>query len=152
MFSLDYHEATKHHFNRFARSSGYLDWSTQPDPFRRFDGAPLIELPRTPVLPDVPYDALFEGGIEPAEINAETVGEFLRCSMGLSAWKQYQASRWALRVNPSSGNLHPTETYLVWGGRVSHYAPREHAIEERCLFDVHAAASWHGTPEAERPG
>ena len=118
--------------------SGYLDWATQPDPFRRFDGALLIELPHTPASPDVPYNALFDGGIEPAEINAQTVGEFLRCSMGLSAWKQYQASRWALRVNPSSGNLHPTETYLVWGGRVSHYAPREHAIEERCLFDVHA--------------
>ena len=29
-----YHEQTKHHFNRFARSLGYLDWATQPAPFR----------------------------------------------------------------------------------------------------------------------
>ena len=25
--------STKHHFNRFARSLGYLDWATQPNPF-----------------------------------------------------------------------------------------------------------------------
>ena len=33
------------------------------------------------------------------------------------AWKQYGASRWALRVNPSSGNLHPTEAWIVRGPR-----------------------------------
>ena len=51
--------------------------------------------------------------------------------MGLSAWKQYASSRWALRVNPSSGNLHPTEAYVVADGRVCHYAPKEHALEVR---------------------
>ena len=54
--------------------------------------------------------------------------------MGLSAWKQYGAARWALRVNPSSGNLHPTEAYVVWEGAVCHYAPREHLLEERCVL------------------
>ena len=54
--------------------------------------------------------------------------------MGLSAWKQYGQSRWALRVNPSSGNLHPTEAWIVHDGRVFHYAPKEHALEERCVL------------------
>lgn len=141
MFALHYHDATKHYFNRFARSLGYLDWATQPDPFRRYDGAPLIELAREPIAGDVPYDALF-GSLtndrHALPINQRTIGEFLRCSMGLSAWKQYQASRWALRVNPSSGNLHPTECYIVWDGRVCHYAPREHALEVRCEIDARA--------------
>jgi hypothetical protein len=39
-----YHDSTKHHVGRFARSSGYLDWATQPDPFRRFAGAALVDL------------------------------------------------------------------------------------------------------------
>ena len=43
-----YHERTKHHYRRSAASLGYMDWATQPDPFRRYDGAPLIRLP----LPD----------------------------------------------------------------------------------------------------
>ena len=59
MFAAQYHDATKHHFNRFARSLGYLDWATQPDPFRRYADAPLVELPRAPLATAVPYDALF---------------------------------------------------------------------------------------------
>jgi hypothetical protein len=44
-----YHEETKHHFFRYARALGYLDWANQPDPFRRFAGAPLF-----PVVPPAP--------------------------------------------------------------------------------------------------
>ena len=128
-----YHEATKHSFNRFARSLGYLDWAAQPDPFRHYDGAPRLDLPRAVLRPDVPYHALFDGTARPAPIDEAAIGEFLRCSMGLSAWKQHQKSRWALRVNPSSGNLHPTECYVVLDGRVCHYAPREHALEVRAV-------------------
>jgi SagB-type dehydrogenase family enzyme len=136
LLALRYHEATKHHFDRFARSLGYLDWATQPSPFRRFDGAPLLELPRRPLAERARYEALFDGGVEPRRVDLAAIGEFLRCSMGLSAWKQFGASRWALRVNPSSGNLHPTETYVVWQGRVHHYAVREHALEQRSALDA----------------
>ena len=80
----------------------------------------------------MPYAALYDGSADAAPIDERTIGEFLRCSLGLSAWKQSGASRWALRVNPSSGNLHPTEAHIVWNGRVCHYAPREHALEVRC--------------------
>ena len=46
---------------------------------------------------------------------------------------------WYLRMNPSSGNLHPTEAYAVlpaleWlpgGAGVYHYAPLDHALEQR---------------------
>ena len=71
-----------------------------------------------------------------------------RCSLGLSAWKQIRSSRWALRVNPSSGNLHPTESYLIRDGRVHHYAPREHALEERCDLGSEAWARF----SAGKPG
>ena len=150
MIALEYHDATKHHFNRFARSLGYLDWSTQPDPFRRYADAPLVELPRAALAGPVPYDDLFvpfdvASGFsrkKPRPIDIDSIGEFLRCSMGLSAWKQFGSSRWALRVNPSSGNLHPTETYVIWQGRVCHYAVREHALEERCVLDDAAWAPY----------
>jgi len=135
VFALQYHQSTKHHFNRFARSPGYLDWATQPDPFRRYAGAPLVELPRDAVAADVPYSALFDGRVAPRPIDDRSVAEFLRCSMGLSAWKRFRQSRWALRVNPSSGNLHPTEAYVLRDARVCHYAPREHALEDRAVLD-----------------
>ena len=138
MTAVRYHEATKHHFHRFARALGYLDWATQPDPFRRYHGAPVRTLPRSSgpaaLAAAVPYRALYELGAASQPIDERSIGEFLRCSMGLSAWKQYGQSRWALRVNPSSGNLHPTEAWIVHDGRVCHYAPKEHALEERCVF------------------
>lgn len=132
----EYHHRSKHQFGRFARSLGYLDWATQPSPFRRFDGAPLISLPREPLHQDVPWGALFTGGRRPSPLTDVSVGEFLRCSLGLSAWKSYGQQRWALRVNPSSGNLHPTEGYVVWHRRVLHYAPDVHAVEERGLLPI----------------
>ena len=140
MIALQYHHATKHHFNRFARSLGYLDWATQPDPFRRYAGAPVVALSRDAMAADRPYSALYNRDRVSAQpIDDRSIADFLRCSMGLSAWKQYRQSRWALRVNPSSGNLHPTEAYVIRDGRVFHYGPREHALEHRATFD---AQSW----------
>ena len=83
------------------------------------------------------------------------VGDVLRHALGLSAWKQFGESRWALRVNPSSGNLHPTEAYVVAGAiaglgdapGVYHYAPDRHALERRCAFD---AAAWPAAVDGAR--
>ena len=137
--ALHYHQVTKHHFNRFARSLGYLDWATQPDPFRRYAGAPVIPLSRDSVASEQSYTSLYERDGAASAIDDRSIAEFLRCSMGLSAWKQHRQTRWALRVNPSSGNLHPTEAYLLRLGDVYHYAPREHALEQRARID---RAAW----------
>ena len=40
----------------------------------------------------------------------------LEYALALSARKQAGGARWALRVNPSSGNRHPTEGYVLVGG------------------------------------
>jgi nitroreductase len=139
----DYHERTKHRFDRFAAALGYLDWKSQPDPFRRFAGSALHELP-LPQLRDTPYANLFRpGSIPPAPLDLGSLSRLLRLSLSLTAWKEIRASRWALRANPSSGNLHPTEGYLVLpavaglagGPGVWHYAPREHGLERRADLD-----------------
>src|SRR5438552_6886298 len=96
-----YHDGTKHSFRGFARSLGYLDWASQPRPFRAFAGAQIFPLHPTP-------------GVSAAG-HAAAIGDVLRHSLGLSAWKRFDKSRWALRVNPSSGNLHPTEGYVICG-------------------------------------
>jgi SagB-type dehydrogenase family enzyme len=83
-----------------------------------------------------------------APVTDASVAAFFRCSLGLSAWKQAGRSRWALRVNPSSGNLHPTESYLIRDGRVHHYAPREHVLEERSAL---SPAAW-GRVTRSNPG
>jgi SagB-type dehydrogenase family enzyme len=145
-----YHDGTKHHFQRFARSLGYLDWASQPHPFREFTNAPVFPLyprPGVPLDGYVPHRATFDEACQlqvvPWPLSAAAIGDMLRHSLGLSAWKRFNASRWALRVNPSSGNLHPTEAYVITGPlsgladrpAVYHYAADRHALEMRCRFD-----------------
>ena len=140
-----YHEATKHHLHAFALGPGYLDWATQPDPFRRYDGARLIELTRPSPGGGPTYgEAASQGAVTARPVDITIVSRLFFDSLAISAWKQGGGARWALRVNPSSGNLHPTEGYLVAGafGGVSdtpgvyHYAPKEHGLELRTTFDA----------------
>jgi SagB-type dehydrogenase family enzyme len=144
---LTYHEATKHHFHAYAPGPGHLDWATQPDPFRRYAGCEVLPLDKFPHADGPAYArALTEGRIAPAAFGRESVSRLLYDSLALSAWKQAGRNRWALRVNPSSGNLHPTEGYLVSGPvpglldtpAVCHYAPRSHALEVRTRFPLDA--------------
>jgi SagB-type dehydrogenase family enzyme len=142
-----YHERTKHHYQRSAASLGYLDWANQPDPFRRYTGARMFHLPFG-VVDGLPlYDEVYRARVPARPVNVAMLSTFLASSMGLSAWKSYGDARWALRCNPSSGNLHPTECYVVAGpmtdlsteGGVYHYAPAEHGLEERATF---TAGQW----------
>ncbi len=140
---IRYHQETKHHFYRYARSLGHLDWANQPDPFRRYQGAPLIPLPI--LKPDepplsTPYERLYRSGAVPsATVSLRSLSRFFEYALAVTAWKQAGDSRWALRSNPSSGNLHPTEGYLFIGAVAGlaeapglyHYAPKEHALECR---------------------
>ena len=135
-----YHERTKHHPQRYARALGYLDWANQPDPFRRFEGARLIALDEVPPAAQPAYAALFgSAAITPRPVDRAAISQLFYDSLALSAWKATGQARWSLRVNPSSGDLHPTEGYLIAGpidglsahAGVFHYAPYEHALEER---------------------
>ena len=132
-----YHERTKHHINKLAKSLGYLDWANQPDPFRFYEGTKKVELPLLKQDPNCDYKSLYLKDIcETKLFNIETVSKFLELSLGLSAWKSIPGSQWSLRMNPSSGNLHPTECYLIVPNYdslngVYHYNPFLHALEER---------------------
>jgi SagB-type dehydrogenase family enzyme len=140
---LGYHDRTKHHPDRFARGPGGLDWANQPDPFRRFIGSPVFPLPLARG-DDTPSSArLFGAGVEPPRpLTPAALGLFFELALGLSARKEVSGSGWYLRMNPSSGNLHPTEAYAVlaalerWpgGAGVYHYAPLVHALEQRARW------------------
>lgn len=142
---LHYHQTTKHHYHRYARSAGYLDWANQPNPFRLFEGVEPIRLPLDERAGSMRYDALFDCGDEKGlPLSLKSLGRFLRYAMALSAWKMAGAGRWSLRINPSSGNLHPTECYIVaripegHQAAVYHYSPLLHALEPRAHLPAHA--------------
>ena len=136
-----YHQRTKHQLQRYAAGPDTLDWDAQPDPFRSWQGSPLTMLPLVADTLKPTWADLFEPGKVPARsLTLKALGALLELSLGLTAWKQHGPDRWALRANPSSGNLHPTEAWLVCHGvagladGVHHYAAREHALEQRAQF------------------
>ena len=136
--TLLYHEQTKHHFHRYARSSGFLDWANQPNPFRFYEGVTPVRLPLLKKDPASEHLALYERGRNAfQDVNHETIGAFLELSLGLSAWKSIPGNSWALRMNPSSGNLHPTEAHLILSALpgvtagIFHYNSFLHALEPR---------------------
>ena len=135
---IAYHERTKHHFERYARSAGYMDWNNQPNPFRLYEGAERIDLPLATTAPSMTYGQVYAPVREPGvPVSLSSVSLFLEYAMGISAWKAAGQTRWALRVNPSSGNLHPTECHLILPpasdlpGGIYHYSPLLHALEKR---------------------
>ena len=145
---ITYHEATKHHYDRYARSPGYMDWQNQPNPFRSYAGAPALPLPLLKKDPEAAYRDLYgRKNNAPQPVTLETLAGFLELSLGLSAWKAAAGSRWSLRINPSSGNLHPTEAHLILPpltsepGGVYHYNALGHVLEKRA--DV-PAGLWQG--------
>ncbi|CAA7024428.1 unnamed protein product [Microthlaspi erraticum] len=138
---LKYHNQTKHSFTAYAKGPRGLDWANQPNPFRRFLSAPLLPLnePSSSDESSPLYSSLFDSLPPPKPISLSTISQLFYHSLALSAWKTIGTSTWPLRVNPSSGNLHPTEAYLIAplidslsdSAFVAHYAPKEHSLEVR---------------------
>ena len=128
---IAYHLRTKHQPQAMARSPARMDWANQPNPFRSYEGSPSIRLERRG------FDDAREGSSEPSLLDMISLSRLFFESLALSGQKSLAGSKWHLRVNPSSGNLHPTEGYLIAGPvnglegspGVYHYAPKDHALE-----------------------
>lgn len=141
----DYHQRTKHRFEAYARSPGTLDWDEMPAAFRHYPGCPQIALPlleegaaNTPLISALarPFGTL-DQPIKAVALDLASIGALLQLSLGLTAWKTLGPDRWAVRANPSSGNLHPSEAWLLIHGIAGlqdglyHYRPENHSIELR---------------------
>jgi len=137
-----YHARTKHSLKRYAAGPETLDWDMQPNPFREFEGCARTELELGAGRLGTGFaQASTPGGVSAAALTIESLASLLELSMGLSAWKEYGPDRWAVRCNPSSGNLHPTEAYVFSSNvpgihdGVYHYLSRDHALELRYESD-----------------
>jgi len=146
MSIIDYHNTTKHQPDQYARSLGYLDWDNQPNPFRFYENTVRIPLPLSKHDEQHSYTALYTQCAAPKKaVVIESLSLFLALSLGLSAWKKQSSSEWVLRMNPSSGNLHPTECYLILPrlngitASIVHYNPLLHCLEVLGELSVHDA-------------
>ncbi|XP_078151974.1 nitroreductase family protein [Carex rostrata] len=144
--AIAYHDRTKHSLTSgYARGPGRLDWANQPNPFLRFVPSPSLPLlhPTTPLSPHFP--SIFNSfPSSPLPLSLSSLSSLLYYSLSLSAWKTTTFSTWSLRVNPSSGNLHPTECHILSpplpnspynaSPFLSHYSPKDHSLEIRAVL------------------
>jgi SagB-type dehydrogenase family enzyme len=129
----EYHEFTKHTAQALRRTRHVLDWANMPDPFRHYEDVPVLDLASDPPNPE----------IQAPEDGPAFLSQLLFHSAAISAAKVVPSTgyRYALRVNPSSGNLHPTEFHFItrglkqWPDGLYHYRPSSHMVEQRATGD-----------------
>ncbi len=137
----EYHEATKHSVESLRRARHNLDWANMPDPFRHYEGVPVLDLPADPPAPEMPALDVLQGTFGSTSVGdgPAFLSQLLFYCAAISATKRVPSSgyEYALRVNPSSGNLHPTEFHFVtrglkdWPDGLYHYDPSRHMAEQR---------------------
>jgi SagB-type dehydrogenase family enzyme len=142
----EYHESTKHSVESLRRTAYVLDWANMPNPFRHYEGVPVLDLPADPPVPETPALEVLYGtmGTTCAGDGAAFLSQLLFYAAAISATKRVPSTgdHYALRVNPSSGNLHPTEFHFLtrglkdWPDGLYHYRPSQHMAEQRALGEV----------------
>jgi SagB-type dehydrogenase family enzyme len=152
----EYHELTKHSVESLQRSRHYLDWANMPNPFRHYEGVPVLDLPADPPVPQISALEVLDGktGNSPARDGAEFLSRLMFYSASISASKRVPSTGdiYALRVNPSSGNLHPTEFHFCtrglagWPDGLYHYRPSSHMAEQRAIGDFVAKLINNSSP------
>jgi SagB-type dehydrogenase family enzyme len=143
-----YHELTKHSTESLRRTQHFLDWANMPNPFRHYEGVPILDLPADPPAPRISALEVLAGiaGNTNARNGAEFLSQLMFYSAAISASKRVATTgyTYALRVNPSSGNLHPTEFHfsssglIEWPDGLYHYRPSSHMAEQRAIGDFSA--------------
>jgi SagB-type dehydrogenase family enzyme len=127
-----------------------------PDPFRHYDDVPVLDLPADPAPPEIPALELLQGASGDATSSAgpQFLSGLLFYSAAISASKRVPSTgyRYALRVNPSSGNLHPTEFHFLtrglkeWPDGLYHYRPSSHMSEQRAVGALELSGACGSAP------
>lgn len=148
---LAYHRRTMHRADGYARGPETLDWDAQPNPWRTWQDATRLCLPLVSDGLTAPYAALTgQAEVAPAPLTVISVAALMELSFGLAAWKEIGPDRWAVRCNPSSGNLHPTEAYVLardvpgLPDGVHHYDSYAHAFAHRGITFHSGGRLWIG--------
>ena len=111
----DYHVRSSHASDGYCPMPEAYDWPSMPGP-RVFDSE------RHALPLSIAVDAA------PA---ASVSALLLACCGASGVKKDGNNNRWYVRSNPSSGNLHPVETYVLVNKRLYHYDALSHSLELR---------------------
>jgi SagB-type dehydrogenase family enzyme len=136
----DYHDGTKHAYERLYAEPHYLDWENQPLPFKIYQTLEPMALPRDLVSSGVPaLEAVSASPIaarEPSVPNLPLLASLLYFSAGITKRKSYPGGDILFRAAACTGALYHIELYLVCGdlpdlaAGVYHFGPGDFALRQ----------------------
>ncbi|MFZ5571794.1 MAG: SagB/ThcOx family dehydrogenase [Thermodesulfobacteriota bacterium] len=109
-----YHRSTE--YDRNAMQGHYLDWSDQPDVYKRYPGIRPLKLPAAELTGEQNLWTLSNRRTMAASmenVNLAVVGSFLRQACCLTARVGRPGQDFYYRSVPSAGALYPAEIYLA---------------------------------------
>jgi len=94
-----------------------LDWSSQPEVFKAYRGAPSVPLPEEMVMPREPLREVLRGEPQPgAAVGIEKLARILALTQALTAKTRHGGVDIYYRSVASAGALYPTELYCATKG------------------------------------
>jgi SagB-type dehydrogenase family enzyme len=138
--ALDYHEETKHSHHSVRASRHFLDWATQPVPFKRYVGLPRISLPPprrgkggedalSALLQSKPYER------KERVPELQDVADLLFFSAGVTRRRQGPGGEILFRAASCTGALYEIDLYVVCGdlpgvdAGVYHFEPENFLLQ-----------------------
>jgi SagB-type dehydrogenase family enzyme len=130
--AAEFHQRTKHTWQRIRASSRGLDWGNHPFPFKLYPDLEPLALPRELPESSLPATQVLSGHV-PASAAALDLAGLARL-LFFSAGVTRILHGVLFRAAPSAGALYPTELYAVCGPLVGlpsgvyHFEPAEFAL------------------------
>ena len=124
--ALRYHEATKHSEEKLRSNRHFLDWSNQPQPFKRYRNVESVSLSSNPeVLLGTTPPALDAIGRILSEVQNQgaveripdlaTLARVLYLAAGITKPRRYAGGELYFRAYSNTGALYHIDLYLVTG-------------------------------------
>ena len=110
----EYHRHTS--YDRHRMSGHFLDWSNQPDVYKRYPGLPETVLPAECSLPQDGLSTVIDTSWErepPSQTTKEDLTRVIRLAYALTARARHSGGDFHYRSVPSAGALYPFELYMA---------------------------------------
>ena len=133
-----YHDTTKHSFESVRTGAHFLDWTTQPLPFKIYEGADSIPLPRDIPGSSMPSLEAIAAAGDPVTGDSTpglaSLTTLLHYSAGITRKRDYGGGELYFRAAACTGALYHIDLYVVCGdladlpAGVYHYGPHDSAL------------------------
>lgn len=152
-----YHNGTKHSYQSIRANAHYLDWETQPIPFKiypQLEPIPLRQHLSSSGMPALSAISAIGGPAESAvRLTSRILAEILYLSAGVTRRRSYPGGEMLFRAAACTGALYHVDLYVVCGdledleAGVYHFGPHDFALRRLRQGDYRSVLATAGGQE-----